>query len=126
VIRGGGAYAFGDYPFFEAASLGGGETLRGFPSWRFSGDASLFGSAELVAPVARLPLLMNWKVSGHAFMDVGRVFLDGEQSRIWHSAPGVAVTLSALDYHASVGWAHGNTGRFYLSIGVPPGHPRAN
>ena len=52
------ARVFGDYPYRDAASVGGGGlakgalqepgfTLRGFRSNRFAGDGSLYGNSDL-------------------------------------------------------------------------------
>jgi hypothetical protein len=124
VVRGGGELAWGSYPFFEAAFLGGSDSLRGYPSWRFAGDGMVHGSAEVVAPIGRLPFIMNWRTYGHLFTDLGRVFLSGERSSKWHYAPGAGLTFSALDYHIKVSYAYGTKSRLYLDIGVPAGSPR--
>jgi hypothetical protein len=57
-LRVGGKQVFGDYPYHEAAYIGGANTLRGFPKQRFAGDASAFGSAELRIPVTRVYILV--------------------------------------------------------------------
>ncbi len=46
-LRAGGNKVFGKYPFFAGATLGGKNNLRGYNDHRFSGDAALFGQAEL-------------------------------------------------------------------------------
>ena len=117
--RGGGRYAWGDYPFYEAAFLGGRETLRGLPEWRYAGDAMVFGGVEAMVPVGRLPLFLNWRMAAFAFMDAGRVFLDGEDSDRWHSAPGAGISLSGLLYNVRVSYAQGPKGRVYVEFGSP-------
>jgi outer membrane translocation and assembly module TamA len=117
--RAGAQYVFGDYPFFDAAFLGGIHNVRGFSQWRFAGDGMAYGGADLVARIGHLPLLLNWRLSGFAFVDGGRVFLAGEDSDKWHSAPGVGVTFDALTYTVRVSYAFGPTGRIYLEMGNP-------
>jgi hypothetical protein len=117
--RAGGRYAFGDYPFFEASYLGGVETLRGFPQWRYAGDGMVYGGIEAAAPLMRLPIGFNWRTAVFAFVDGGRVFLDGEDSDRWHTAPGVGLSLKALSYHVRLTYAHGPEGRVYLELGSP-------
>ena len=42
----GGRKVFGEYPWFEAAFVGGSKSLRGYRKNRFAGDGSLYGSVE--------------------------------------------------------------------------------
>jgi hypothetical protein len=114
----GGRYVAGDYPVEEAAFLGGSETLRGYPRWRFAGDATVYGTAGLITRVGRFPLLFNWEVDALAFADAGRVFLSGEDSSIWHAAPGLGVTLSIPFVTLEFTWAHGSGNRFYVDADV--------
>ncbi len=75
----------GNYEFFQACSLGGKSNLRGHRSTRYAGDASLYQNSEL-----RLKLFVfsNYLSKGEfgilGFNDVGRVWLDGEDSNQWH------------------------------------------
>lgn len=115
----GGRYAFGDYPFFESSFLGGRETLRGFPQWRYAGDGMVYGGVEAMVPLMRLPLGLNWRTAVVAFADAGRVFLDGEDSDRWHTAPGVGLSFTALTYNVRLTYAHGPSGRVYLELGSP-------
>jgi hypothetical protein len=119
LLRGGGEYAWGAYPFFEAAFLGGGETVRGLRRWRYAGDAMMFGGVEGATPLGRFPLLMNWRARAHLFADAGRVFLANESSDTWHWAPGIGLSFSALDYNLSVSYAHGPSGQLHVSTGFP-------
>ena len=50
----------GDYPFFKGASLGGSKSLRGHPSNRFVGDASLFFQSELRIYHRQTPDIHSW------------------------------------------------------------------
>ncbi|HET9041068.1 MAG TPA: hypothetical protein VFN40_12900, partial [Gemmatimonadales bacterium] len=45
-LRAGGKRVWGDYPFFEAAFVGGVATVRGLRENRYAGDASAYGNAE--------------------------------------------------------------------------------
>jgi hypothetical protein len=58
LVRGGARKVFGDYPFNEAAFIGGMTTVRTLVLQRYAGDASLNGTAELRIPVARFPLVV--------------------------------------------------------------------
>lgn len=115
--RAGGRYVWGDYPFYEAAYLGGSHNVRGFPEARFAGDGMVWGGAEASAYLFRLPVGVNWRLSTFVFADAGRVFLRGEDSSTWHTAPGVGLTVRALDFSASVSYAQGPDGRLYFEAG---------
>jgi hypothetical protein len=95
-LRIGGQRIWGRYPYFEAARLGGDLTVRGYSEGRFLGDAALFSSAELRAPLGRATLLVPGEVGLVGFTDVGRVFLDGESSEDWHEAIGGGLWFAAL------------------------------
>jgi hemolysin activation/secretion protein len=96
-LRAGGKRVWGDYPFHEAAYLGGADTVRGLRAQRFAGDGALFGNAELRMALGRFSLLLPGDVGLFALGDVGRVFLKGESSRTWHTAVGGGVWLSFLE-----------------------------
>lgn len=92
----GGKTVWGDFPFHEAAQLGGAATLRGWDAQRFSGRSSAYGAAELRARVARVTLVAPTDVGVAGFRDVGRVFADGESSDRWHHATGGGVWMAPL------------------------------
>ncbi|TXK36811.1 hypothetical protein FVR03_16815 [Pontibacter qinzhouensis] len=78
----GASHNFGNFRFFQAATLGGTENLRGYRRTRFAGRSAVFGNAE-----ARLGLFdLNFSVTPGrlgllGLVDAGRVFYDGEQNR---------------------------------------------
>ena len=118
--RVGGRKVWGDYPWFEAAFVGGSKSLRGYRKNRFAGDTSLYGSVE-----ARLWLLKGrliapgrWGVFGLA--DAGRVWVEDDSSGDWHTSYGGGVFFQMLTlntvFHAAV--AHGDEGtRLYVGYG---------
>jgi hypothetical protein len=130
-LRAGGKKVFGDYPYMEAASIGGGglgtgaleepsHTVRGFRARRFLGDASLFGNAELRLKVSRISLILpaHWGVFGLA--DAGRVWLEGEDSNTWHTSFGGGIWVSLMNYRNtfSTGVAHSTEeNRFFFHGG---------
>jgi outer membrane protein assembly factor BamA len=89
-----GEYVFGTYPYFEAATLGGSPTLRGFERQRFSGDGMVLGNLEARVPVSRFFVLIPGTIGLSAFVETGRVFLRGEQSERWHPTAGGGIWLS--------------------------------
>jgi hemolysin activation/secretion protein len=97
-MRVGGKTTFGTVPFQEAAYLGGSETLRGLATNRFAGDAAVFANAELRFALGQASALLfrgEWGL--FIFGDVGRVFVDGEDSDKWHPSAGGGISLSTLE-----------------------------
>lgn len=97
VLRGGGKKLFGDFPYFDAAFLGGSNTLRAEERQRFAGDASIFGNAELRFPLAQFPFILPLDVGLIGFTDVGRVYVDGDSPGGWHSAAGGGLWIGVLN-----------------------------
>ncbi len=119
-VRLSGEKVWGDFPFFDGAWIGGSGTLRGFSEYRFVGDAAVTASAQLRSPGADFFLFLPGQVGVMALTDVGRVYLDGEDSGTWHSAFGGGLWAYFLkpDYTLSVAWAHSHEGNaVYVSLG---------
>ena len=96
-VRGGGAKVWGAYPYFESASIGGGDNVRGYYDSRFRGDSSLYGNAELrfiLGHPGHQALPLDWGLV--AFYDVGRVWLKGEDSNTWHSGYGGGIVAQVM------------------------------
>ena len=114
-LRAGGKKVFGNYPFFEAAYLGGGlggidtaagvgaavgdEPIRGLQRHRYAGDAAVYGNADLRLYVSRFRILLpgEWGVFG--FGDGGRVYL--ESSGV--PTPGLGVLQGSDKWHYGYG-----------------------
>ena len=71
--------------------------MRGYSRQRFSGDASLFGQAELRTFLSRVRILLPADLGFYVFGETGRVFRDGGKSQKWHPAFGGGIWLSYLD-----------------------------
>jgi hypothetical protein len=93
-LRAGGHKVWGRYPFQEAATIGGGETVRGLRRQRYAGDASVYGNAELRLLLARREGAGAGRFGIFGLADAGRVFLRGESSDRWHTAVGGGLWLS--------------------------------
>jgi hypothetical protein len=119
-LRAGGERLFGPYPFHEAASLGGSESLRGLLRQRYIGDASAFGNAELRLLLLRRERSLFPRFGVFGIGDVGRIFLEGESSDRWHTALGGGIFLSVAEPKnvLSVAFARSEGRvRFYLQGG---------
>jgi hypothetical protein len=95
-LRVGGKKVWGRYPFHEAAFLGGPETVRGLRKQRYAGDAMAFGNAELRVPLFRFTLGLPIRVGAFGLADVGRVWLENEDSETWHKGFGGGLWVSVL------------------------------
>jgi surface antigen Omp85-like protein len=96
-LRGSGMKVWGDFPYFDAAFLGGPSSLAGYYQRRFAGDASVSGSSEV-----RLTLLQSrgflparWGIFGN--VDAGRVYVNGQSPGGWHTGAGGGVWAALLD-----------------------------
>jgi hypothetical protein len=119
-LRVGGQKVWGTYPYTAAAFVGGNRTVRGLTAYRFEGDASAYGNAELRLPISRLDVLAPFELGIFGLADVGRVWLKGESSDTWHSAFGGGISLAFLNARntvtAAVARGDGQTG-VYLGSG---------
>ena len=87
--RVGGTLNFSDYEFYQAAILGGLSNLRGYRRTRFAGENSLYNNLEFRAYLGTLnTMLVSAKIGVLGFHDVGRVWIDNENSDTWHNGYG--------------------------------------
>ncbi|HOX26020.1 MAG TPA: hypothetical protein PLL30_09345 [Candidatus Krumholzibacteria bacterium] len=96
-LRAGGKILWGPYPFFDAAFIGDQGTVRLGRQNRYAGDASSYGSGELRLTLGRVFLGAPSDVGVFGLVDTGRVYLEGERSRRWHTATGGGVWVAILD-----------------------------
>jgi Omp85 superfamily domain len=96
-LRLSGQLAFGRYPYYEAVYLGGAKSLRGYEPQRYAGDAGLLANSEARLDVARLPVGVQLDFGVVGIADLGRVWLEGEQSDIWHAGTGGGVWFALAD-----------------------------
>ena len=103
---------WGEYPFLDAAYLGGANTLRGFRTRRFAGDASVYGNAELRLVMAPFKILVPGSFGVFGLADAGRVFYeqDPTDADTWHTAYGGGIWFSFTErmQTISVGVASGD------------------
>lgn len=111
----------GEFPVFEAASIGGRESLRGYRFDRYTGERAGWGGVELRVPIDTVEFIVNGELGVFGLADAGRVWMDGDSPGGWHTAFGGGVWFSAFDKAFSVAWARGDHahGRFYIWQGLP-------
>lgn len=95
-LRAGGGKTWGKYPYYAAHFIGGATNLRGYSRERFSGDAALFGQAEVRMLLGRIRLLIPGRIGINFFGETGRVYAQNEDSDKWHPAFGGGIYLSYL------------------------------
>lgn len=98
----GGQQNFGEFPYFEAAFLGGRNSVRTLHRQAYAGDAMVYGSAELRLPIAEFPLILPLNTGVFGFVDAGRVYVDGESPGDWHRGMGVGLWLGVLKSSTSL------------------------
>ena len=118
-LRGGGKKLWGPFPYFDAAFLGGSETIRTQEKQTFAGDASIYGTAELRVPIAKFPFLVPLDLGALGFMDAGRVYVDGESPGGWHSAAGAGLWAGYVNpgFNFNVEFTNDPDHRFITNFG---------
>jgi hypothetical protein len=87
--RTGGGTTFGNAAYYQQLKLGGGDNLRGYYNWRFTGKSMAYDNFEV-----RLKLfdfasyLLPGTLGLVGFNDIGRVWTPGESSNQWHDGYG--------------------------------------
>jgi hypothetical protein len=118
--RAGGRKIWGAFPVHDAAFLGGPETIRGFTTDRFAGDASLYGSLEIRPRIAAFRFLFPNELGVVFFGDAGRVYVDGRSPGGWHAAAGgglwIAPQARAYTFSVTVARSREYTA-FYVTSG---------
>ena len=94
--RAGGKKLWGDFPFFEAATIGGLRTTRFIDTQRYAGDASLYGTTELLVPLVRFKLMIPAQGGIVGEADAGRVYVDGQSPGGWHSTTGEGIWVGRV------------------------------
>ncbi|TCC87873.1 BamA/TamA family outer membrane protein [Pedobacter hiemivivus] len=109
----GAGLTIGQQAFYQSQFIGGQGNLLGYREFRFGGQHSLYNNLELRVKVADF---INYILPGQfglmAFHDVGRVWLKGEKSDVWHQGYGgglyfAPASLGVFRFvmgHSNEGW----------------------
>jgi hemolysin activation/secretion protein len=86
---------FGDRPeFYQLATLGGDNGLRGYRHQRFSGDRSFSASSDVAYQFNKIKTaFFPIDLSAYVGVDLGRVWIEGDNSKNWHNSYGGGVLL---------------------------------
>lgn len=91
----GGGITGGEPQFYQMMQLGGVQNLRGFNSLRFTGRSMFYHNAELRVKLFDFDSRLFPASFGLVgFNDVGRVWMPGESSDVWHHGYGGGVYLA--------------------------------
>ncbi|KAA1243965.1 metallophosphoesterase [Aquimarina sp. RZ0] len=115
-------FIIGDgFEFYQAATLGGANSLRGFREERFTGDKAAVFSADLRYSFNRFKTgLLPLQLGVFGGYDYGRVWFDEEDSDRWHDSIGGGVWINAVDaLSGQLGLFHSTDGlRFTFGLGI--------
>jgi len=108
------------YPFYESASIGGKNSLRGYTRDRFRGDASILLQTEIRHNLMDVNVFIPGKLGLIGLVDAGKIFLEGEDSNKIHSSFGGGFWLSFLNrtFNFSLSFVKSSEMlKYYLSTG---------
>ncbi|WP_143310634.1 BamA/TamA family outer membrane protein [Chitinophaga vietnamensis] len=98
VSRFGGGKVWGNFEYFQAYTIGGVQSLRGYRNYRFAGDAGVYNNTEIRVKLFDLKTyILPAGVGLLAFNDVGRVWTPGETSHVWHDGYGGGIYLAPVN-----------------------------
>lgn len=87
-----------DFEFYQAATLGGAEHLRGYREERFTGEKAFVWGTDLRYSFDQFKTsFVPVQIGVFTGYDVGRVWLDGEDSDIWHDSYGGGFWITGAD-----------------------------
>ncbi len=92
-------FTIGDgYEFYQAASIGGVDGLRGFRNQRFTGKKAYYQNTDVRLNLGkRRTGLLPTSLGIYGGFDYGRVWDSNEDSNIWHTSYGGGFFLNAAD-----------------------------
>ncbi len=87
----------GDFEFFNYNQLGGKTNLRGYRRNRFYGETAFYNNTDIRFKIASFrSYLFPGSLGLLAFHDLGRVWIDGENSDRWYNSTGGGIWISPL------------------------------
>lgn len=108
------------FEFYQAASIGGKDGLRGYRNERFSGKSSYYQNTDLRMNLFDFNAgILPAKFGVFSGFDYGRVWLDNDNSNKWHTAYGGGIYANAagLFMFQTSYFASDDGGRFVFGLG---------
>jgi len=118
--RVGTEHRMGEFDFFQSAFLGGETNHRGFRNERFAGRTSFYHNTDLrIKLFSAVNYYIPTTIGIFGGYDYGRVWLDEEETDVWHNSIGGGLWVSPFDAAVlSAGLFHSDDGnRVAVSIG---------
>ncbi|MGM5469709.1 metallophosphoesterase [Flavobacteriaceae bacterium LMO-SS05] len=109
-----------NFEFYQAASIGGKNGLRGFRNERFSGQSSYYQNTDLRLHIMRFNAgILPAKLGAFTGFDYGRVWLKNDDSNKWHTAygGGLYVNTAGLFTFQTSYFSSDDGGRFMFGLG---------
>lgn len=93
------------FEFYQAASIGGIDGLRGFRNQRFTGNRSFYQNTDLRYSFSSMKTnIIPVKLGFYGGFDYGRVWLKGEGSEKWNNSYGGGFFVNGVDiFNANIG-----------------------
>jgi hypothetical protein len=87
-----------NYEFYQAATIGGSDGLRGFRNQRFTGQKSYYQSTDIRYSFKKTKTrLLPIRLGLYGGFDYGRVWLNQESSNKWHYSYGGGLFINGAD-----------------------------
>ncbi|MGC6429920.1 MAG: metallophosphoesterase [Jejuia sp.] len=87
-----------DFEFYQAASLGRNNGLRGYRDERFIGNCAFVQTTDVRVNLRKIKTgLLPLNIGFYGGVDYGRVWLDGEDSNTWNNSFGGGIFANAAD-----------------------------
>lgn len=111
--RVGGGITVGKSTFYQSLFIGGHENLLGYRQYRFAGEHMVYNNFELRMKIANFTgYIIPGQFGLVGFFDVGRVWVDGENSDVWHNgvggglyfAPAQIIVINVVAGYSKEGW----------------------
>lgn len=109
-----------NYEFYQAASIGGTDGLRGFRNQRFTGQRSLFQNTDVRYTFNSIKTnIIPIKLGVYSGFDYGRIWLENEKSDKWNNSYGGGFFINGAELiSANLGLFHSIDGlRLAFSLG---------
>jgi len=106
--------------FYQAASIGGTDGLRGFRNQRFTGNQSFYQNTDIRYSFSSMKTkLIPVRVGVYSGFDYGRVWLNEEDSKKWHNSYGGGFFINGAELlSANIGLFNSSDGlRAAFSLG---------
>lgn len=102
-----------EFEFYQAASIGGTDGLRGFRNQRFTGNQSFYQNSDLRYSFSSMKTkLIPIRIGMYSGFDYGRVWLNNEDSNKWHNSYGGGFFINGAELLSA------NIGLFNSSDGI--------